>query len=116
GQSGRERNRWEPRWRFTRQPILSSAARTRLALLAGQLLIRNRERDSQGRRRQFPVSNAIRYHLDGQPFGVADGLVASLAVAHNTRQLEDFGYPAAVLLAIQINRQIHSIIIHRLLK
>ena len=37
---GRSSVRWEPDWRLILQPILRRAARTRLALVAGQLLKR----------------------------------------------------------------------------
>ena len=38
-------------------------------------------------------------------------LVPSLAVTHNARKFESFGDPAAIFLAVQVNRQIHFFIV-----
>ena len=57
------------------------------------------------------MSNAVRNHLDRQPFNVADGLVMCLAITHYTGQLQGFGNPATVVLALQLNGQLHLYII-----
>lgn len=108
---GRVSSRWEPRWRFTRHPILSKAARTRLALLAGQLLIWNREGNVEGGRRKFLVCNSVSNDLNSEALSVADRFIASPPVTHHARKLKGIGDPATVFLPIQINRQLHFFII-----
>ena len=49
--------------------------------------------------------------FDREAFHIADGLVSSFAVTHHPRNLQCFGDPAAVFLAVQVNRQIHFFII-----
>ena len=104
-------NRWEPRWRFTRQPILSRAASTRLALLAGQLLIGDGERNVEGGRRKFLVSNTVGNHLDSETLSFTDCFVTSLPVTHHPWKLKSIGDPSTVFLSFQINRQFHSFVI-----
>lgn len=87
------------------------AARTRRALVAGQLLIWNGEGNGECRRCHFTVSNAVRNHLNRQPFSIADCLIARLPIAHHTRQFEGFGDPATVVFTIQFNGQFHCSII-----
>ena len=86
-------------------------ARTRLALLAGQLLIRNREGNAKSRRRELTVGDAIGKHLDREVLSSTDRFFAELAVTHHSRKLENFRDPAAVFLPVQVDCQIHSFMI-----
>ena len=92
-------------------PILSNAARTRLDLLTGQLLFWNGEGNAEGGRRKLSVDNAVGNHHDSEALRVTDRLVPSLAVAHDARKLQSFSYPAPIFPAIQVNRQIHFLIL-----
>jgi hypothetical protein len=94
-------SRWEPRWRFTRHPILSNAARTRFALLAGQLLIWNREGSLEGGRRKFLVCNTVGNDLYSEALGVTDRFITSPPVTHHARKLKGINDPATVFLPIQ---------------
>jgi hypothetical protein len=102
--TGRVSSLWEPLWRFTLQPMRSSAARTRFVLLAGQLLIGDGERNVQGRRWQFPVGNSVGNYLDCKSLSVADSFVPSLPVTHHPWQLQGFRDPPAIFFPIQVNR------------
>lgn len=93
-----------PRCRFSRQPILSNAARTRFALVARQLLIRNGKGNAKRRRGKLTMGDAVSDHLNRQPLDRTDRLVAGLTVAHNTRQFEGLRDPAPVLLPIKFDR------------
>ena len=57
---------------------------------------------------------AVGDHVDCQAFGVADCFLTRLAVAHDAGQLESLGDPAPIVLTIQLNCQIHALIITRL--
>jgi ABC-type glucose/galactose transport system permease subunit len=57
------------------------------------------------------VGDAVCNDFDGEALGIADGLVPGFAVAHHPRNLQSFGDPSAVFLAVQVNRQIHLFII-----
>jgi len=57
------------------------------------------------------MSDAVGNDLDREALGVCDRLDPGLAIAHDARQLESLRDPAAVFLKVQVNRQIHSIII-----
>ena len=59
------------------------------------------------------MGNPVGDHLDREALGAADRAVAGLAVTHHPGQFEGFSDPAAVFLAVQLNRQIHSFIILR---
>ena len=100
--------------RTCEQPILSNAARTRRGLLAGQLLIWNSEGNAEGGRRKLTVDDPVGNDLDSEAFSLTDRLVPSLSVTHYAGKLESFGDPAAIFLAIQVNRQIHDFIILRM--
>ncbi len=104
-------NRCEPRCRFTRHPILSNAARTRFALLAGQLLIWDSERNVEGGGGKFLVRNAVSNDFDSKALSVADRFFSGLPVAHHAGKLKGLGDPATVFLSIQIYRQVHFLII-----
>jgi len=88
---------------FHRHPILSKAARTRLALLAGQLLIWNREGNVEGGRRKFLVGNTVGNDLYSEALSVADRFITSPPVTHHARKLKGISDPATVFLPIQIN-------------
>lgn len=57
------------------------------------------------------MSDAVSDHLDRKPLGVADCLVAGLPVTHHSGQLQRFSDPAAIVLPIQLNGQLHCPII-----
>jgi hypothetical protein len=57
------------------------------------------------------VSDAVGNDLDREAFRIADRFIPSLAVTHYTREFENLCDPAAILFAIQLNREIHSFII-----
>ena len=59
------------------------------------------------------MGDAVGNYLNREALRIADRLVPSLAVAHHARKLESFGDPAAIFLAIQIDRQLHFFIIPR---
>jgi len=61
----------------------------------------------EGRGWQLALSDSIRDDLNGEALGVANRFFACLAVAHDARQLERLGNPAAVFFAIEIDRQVH---------
>src|SRR5450432_1769305 len=97
-----------------RQPTLSRAARTRLALVAGQLLTGDQERDIESRWWQLAMRHAIRDDVNCQLFGVADGFLSGLPVGHDARQFEGLRDPAAVVLPVEFNREVHTPSISRL--
>jgi hypothetical protein len=82
----------------------SSAARTRLALLAGQLLIGDGKGNVQRGRWQFPVGNSVGNYFDCEPFCVADSFVPCLPVTHHPWQLQGLCDPTTVFFPIQVNR------------
>ncbi len=53
------------------------------------------------------MSDAVGDDLDGQTFGIADGLIASLAIAKNARQFQGFGDPASIRFPVQLYGQLH---------
>jgi hypothetical protein len=53
------------------------------------------------------MGDAVCNDFDREALSIADGLYSSLAVTHHAWNLQSFGDPAAILLAVQINRQIH---------
>ncbi len=57
------------------------------------------------------MDDAVGNDLDSEAFSVTDRLVPSLSVTHYAGKLESVGDPAAIFLAIQVNRQIHVFII-----
>ena len=75
------------------------------------MLIWNSEGNAEGGRRKLTVDDAVSNDLDSEALSVADRLVPSLAVTHHARKFESFGDPAAIFLAVQVNRQIHFFII-----
>lgn len=104
---------WEPLWRMIRQPIRSRVARTRLALVAGQLVTEYLKRNAERGWWQFPVLNAVGDDLDRQLFGVADGFFPSGAVTHDSGQFHRFGNPPAIFLATEFNGENHRGSIHQ---
>lgn len=96
---------------MTRQPILSNAAKTRFALLAGQLLIRNCEGHAERRRRKLIVGDAISYNLYGESLNITDRFVPGQAVTHYAGKFGDVCDPASVLFPIKFDRQPHPFII-----
>ena len=75
------------------------------------MLIGNREGNAEGGRWKLTMGDSIGDNFDSEALNVADRFVAALAVTHNAWKLENFRDPAAVLFAIQIDRQIHLLII-----
>ena len=57
------------------------------------------------------MSDAVGNDLDREAFRIADRFIPSLAITHHTREFENLRDPAAILFAIQLNREIHSFII-----
>ena len=55
--------------------------------------------------------DSVRIHFDGQSLGVADGLFAGFAVGHHARELQRFGNPAAIVLAVQLDGKVHIVIL-----
>ena len=86
----------------------SSAAKTRRALVADQMLIGNRERNGERGGAHLTMSNSVRNHFNCQPFGAANGLVARPTVTKDAGQFDGFGNPASVIFALQINGQLHA--------
>jgi len=62
------------------------------------------------------MSYTVGNDLDSETLGIGDCLIPALAIAHYAWKLKSFRDPAAVFLPIQVNRQIHSFIIHSLNK
>jgi hypothetical protein len=54
------------------------------------------------------VGDAIRDDIDREACHVADGLVATLAVAHHTGNLHRLGDPATIFFAVQLNREVRT--------
>lgn len=94
-------------------PIRCSAANTRRALVAGQLLTQHQERNVESRRRQFIILDPISDHLDGQSLRVADGRLARLPVAHNSRQFQSLGNPSAVVFPVEFNGKAHCFVLRQ---
>ena len=67
--------------------------------------------NAQRRGRKLTVRNTVSNYLYGQPLGIADCLIPSLAITHDTRKIEGLRDPAAIFLPIQIVRQFHPFII-----
>lgn len=57
------------------------------------------------------MSNPVGDYVDCESLGIADCLFPGKPVTHHAGQFEGLGDPAAVVLAIQVNRQIHFSII-----
>ncbi|HWE49550.1 MAG TPA: hypothetical protein VG273_07170 [Bryobacteraceae bacterium] len=95
--------RCDPRCLLTCQPIRSSAASTRLALLAGQLPIAYRERNSQSRRGKLTVGNSVRDDRDSKPFGRANCFFSRCPVTQYASEFECFRDPATVVFTVKIN-------------
>jgi hypothetical protein len=55
--------------------------------------------------------DSVRIHFDGQSLGVADGLFAGFAVGHHAWELQRFGNPAAIVLAVQFDGEVHVVIL-----
>ena len=91
-----------------RQPIRKSAARTRRALVAGQLLTKNLKRYVEGGGWQLAVLDSIGDDIDRQALGVTDGFLTGRAVAHRPRQFQGFRDPTTVIFPIELNRNVHS--------
>ena len=91
-----------------RNPIRSRAARTRLALVAGQLVTEYLKGNAEGGRWQLAMLNAVGDDLDSQLFGVANGFFPSCAVTHDSGQFHGFGDSAAIFLAVELNGENHS--------
>ena len=70
-----------------RHPMRSRAARTRRALVARQLLSYYLKGNVESRRGKLAVLDSVGDHFDGEPFRVADGLLAGLPVGDDTAQL-----------------------------
>ena len=64
----------DPRYRFTRQTIRCTAARTRFALVAGHSLISNGERNAQSRGWQLAMRDSICDYFNRQAFSAADSI------------------------------------------
>jgi hypothetical protein len=71
-------------------------------------LTRSSEDASSAGRRQFSVPDAVGDNFDRQTLGVADDFLASRAVSHHTGQFQCLGDPAAGVVVIELNRQIHE--------
>ena len=65
----------------------------------------------ESRRRKFLVSNAVGNDFDSEALSVADRLITRLPVRHHARKFQRIGDPAAVFLPLQVNRQLHPLII-----
>lgn len=57
------------------------------------------------------VRNAVGNDLNGETLSITDRFITSLAVTHDSRKFEGVGDPAAVVLLLQLNRQLHPFII-----
>ena len=57
------------------------------------------------------MRNSVSNYLYGQPLGITDCLIPSLAITHDARKLKGLRDPAAIFLPIQIDRQFHPFII-----
>ena len=53
------------------------------------------------------MSNTVGNYFDCKSLGIANRLISSLAVTHHAGKLYSLGDPAAVLLAIQLDSQVH---------
>jgi hypothetical protein len=77
------------------------------------LLICNLEGDAEGRGGKLTVGDAVGNNLNGEALRIADRFLPALPVTHYAGKLDSLGDPAAVVLPIKINRQIHFFIIPR---
>jgi hypothetical protein len=57
------------------------------------------------------VGDSVGNDFNGEALGIADRLVPGLAIAHDAGQLEGLRDPAPVFFPIELDRQIHSLII-----
>jgi hypothetical protein len=89
----------------------SKAARTRRALVAGQLLTQYLERDVEGRWRQFAMLDPVGNHFDGEPFRIADRLFARRPVRHDPGQFQRLGNPAPVIFPIDLYGKVYPYIV-----
>lgn len=64
-------------------------------------------RRSAPTRGSSPVLDPIRDHFNRQPLSIADSLFARSAIRHDSRQLQRFGNPTPVVLAIDLNPDLH---------
>jgi hypothetical protein len=70
------------------------------------------ERYMEGFGRWLTVLNPVSENSQRQDFGGPYGLGASGSVGHHTRQLDDFAEPPAVVLALNVDRQVHIFLIY----
>ena len=94
--------------RSLRQPTLSRAVRTRPALVAGQLLTGDQERDIESRWWQLAMRNTVRDNVNRQFLGVADGFLSGVPVGHDARQFEGLRDPAAVVFPVAASGEIYN--------
>jgi hypothetical protein len=52
------------------------------------------------------MRNAIGDNLDRQSLCITDGLLASRAIGHHAGQFQSLGDPAAIVLAIKLDRKV----------
>lgn len=69
--------------------------------LAGELLIGNDERKVESRGRQFVMGDAVGNYIDCKALGVANRVVTSLPVGHDSWKFQGFGDPAPIFLPVQ---------------
>ena len=55
-------------------------------------------------RRQFTVLDAIGDHINGEPFGVADGFFPCDAIGHHPGQFQQLSNPASIDFPVDLNR------------
>jgi hypothetical protein len=60
------------------------------------------------------MGDAVGNDLDSEPLSVADRFIPALPITHYAGELKSLRDPAAVILAIKINRQIHPFIIREM--
>ena len=76
-----------------------------MALREGQVPI-CREGNGKSRRRKLAVDDAVGNDLNRKALGVADSILAVMAVTHHAGKLHCLGDPTAVVFPIDLNRQL----------
>jgi len=108
-----------PLWRFMRQPIRSTAASARFALVDGQFgmgLSSGNEGHVHRARNRFAVLQAIGYETQCQRLHGDGGLFLGTAVCGHTRKGWNVCEPAAILFTVVFDGQretvLHSSVRH----